>query len=99
MNYFQKVIIKSNKNLSKILWTQNGEEIWIDTDNSNKEIFLYRKFNSYTNDNIDLYFATDIDTFNKSFQISHIYKPVIKIDLIIEPNQNKFTLYIDDKII
>ncbi len=50
MNYFQKVIIKSNNKLFRAIWTQNGENITIYS--SNDEIILYRKFNSYTNNNI-----------------------------------------------
>ena len=82
MNYFQKVIIKSNNKLSRISWTQNGEDITIYS--SNDEIVLYRKFNSYTPDNIDLYFETDIDSYNISFQISKIYNFEIKLMLLFD---------------
>lgn len=94
MNYFQKVIINSNEKLSRLSWTQNGEEIWIDTNtnNCNGDICLYRKFNSFKDDNIDLYFGTDTNTYNISFQISKIYKCEIKINLIIV--QNKVNLYL-----
>jgi hypothetical protein len=77
MNYFQKVIIKSNNKLFRATWRQNGEDITIYS--SGDEIILYRKFNSYTNDNIELYFETDIDTYNISFQISNTYKFEIKL--------------------
>jgi hypothetical protein len=99
MNYFQKVIIKSNVKLSRLSWTQNEEDIWIDTlsNECNGDICLYRKFNSYKDDNIDLYFGTDTDTYNISFQISNIYKCEIKINLTVDPVQNKVNLYIDDK--
>ena len=95
MNYFQKVIIKSNNKLLRTTWTQNGEDITIYS--SNDEIILYRKFNSYTHDNIDLYFETDIDSYNISFQISKIYKFEIKLMLLF--NEKNFNLYIDDEFI
>ena len=95
MNYFQKVIIKSNNKLSRISWTQNGEDITIYS--SNDEIVLYRKFNSYTPDNIDLYFETDIDSYNISFQISKIYNFEIKLMLLFD--EKNFNLYIDDEFI
>ena len=95
MNYFQKVIIKSNNKLFRTTWTQNGEDITIYS--SNDEIILYRKFNSYINDNIELYFETDIDTYNISFQISNIYKFEIKLMLLF--NEKDFNLYIDDEFI
>ena len=95
MNYFQKVIIKSNNKLLRTTWTQNGEDITIYP--SNDEIILYRKFNSYTHDNIDLYFETDIDSYNISFQISKIYKFEIKLMLLF--NEKNFNLYIDDEFI
>jgi len=95
MNYFQKVIIKSNNKLLRTTWTQNGEDITIYS--SNDEIILYRKFNSYTHDNIDLYFETDIDSYNISFQISKIYKFEIKLMLLFD--EKNFNLYIDDEFI
>ena len=95
MNYFQKVIIKSNNKLLRTTWTQNGEDITIYS--SNNEIILYRKFNSYTSDYIDLYFETDIDSYNISFQISNIYK--FKIKLMFLFNKNDINLYIDDEFI
>ena len=95
MNYFQKVIIKSNNKLLRTTWTQNGEDITMYS--SNDEIILYRKFNSYTCDNIDLYFETDIDSYNISFQISNIYKFKIKLMLLF--NEKDFNLYIDDEFI
>ena len=95
MNYFQKVIIQSNNKLYRITWRQNGEDITIYS--SNDEIILYRKFNSYTNDNIDLYFETNIDSYNISFQISNIYKFETKLMLLF--NEKDFNLYIDDEFI
>ena len=95
MNYFQKVIIKSNNKLLRTTWTQNGEDITIYS--SNDEIILYRKFNSYTHDNIDLYFETDIDSYNISFQISNTYKFEIKLMLLFD--EKNFNLYIDDEFI
>ena len=95
MNYFQKVIIKSNNKLFRTTWRQNGEDITIYS--SNDEIILYRKFNSYTNDNIELYFETDIDSYTISFQISNIYKFEIKLMLLF--NKKDFNLYIDDEFI
>jgi len=95
MNYFQKVMIKSNNKLFRATWTQNGEDITIYS--SDDEIILYRKFNSYTHDNIDLYFETDIDTYNISFQISNIYKFEIKLMLLFD--ETNFNLYIDDEFI
>ena len=95
MNYFQKVIIKSNNKLLRTTWTQNSEDITIYS--SNDEIVLYRKFNSYTPDNIDLYFETDIDSYNISFQISNIYKFEIKLMLLFK--EKDFNLYIDDEFI
>ena len=87
--------IKSNNKLSRISWTQNGEDITIYS--SNDEIVLYRKFNSYTPDNIDLYFETDIDSYNISFQISNTYKFEIKLMLLFD--EKNFNLYIDDEFI
>jgi hypothetical protein len=95
MNYFQKVIIQSNNKLFRTTWTQNGEDITIYS--SNDEIILYRKFNSYINDNIDLYFETDIDTYNISFKISNTYKFETKLMLLF--NEQDFNLYIDDEFI
>ena len=95
MNYFQKVIIKSNNKLLRTTWTQNGEDITIYS--SNDEIILYRKFNSYTSDDIDLYFETNIDSYNISFQISNIYKFEIKLMLLFD--EKNFNLYIDDEFI
>jgi hypothetical protein len=95
MNFFQKVMIKSNEKLSRLSWRQNGEEIWIDTNNSNETICIYRKFNSHTDENIDLYFGTDTESYNISFQISKIYKCEIKCELIIT-DVTKVSLYIDD---
>ena len=90
MNYFQKVIIQSNNKLYRITWRQNGEDITIYS--LDDEIILYRKFNSYTNDNIELYFETNIDSYNISFQISNIYKFEIKLMLLF--NEKDFNLYI-----
>lgn len=100
MNYFQKVIIKSNNKLFRATLTQNGEDITIYS--SDDEIILYRKFNSYINDNIELYFETDIDSYNIhsyniSFQISNTYK--FEINLMLLFNKRDFNLYIDDKFI
>lgn len=95
MNYFQKVIIKSNHKLFRATWTQNGEDITIYS--SNDEMILYRKFNTYAFDDIHLYFETDTDCYNISFQISYIYK--FEINLMLLFNENDFKLYIDDKII
>jgi hypothetical protein len=95
MNYFQKVIIKSNYKLFRATWTQNCEDITIYS--SNDEIILYRKFNSYIHDNVELYFETDIDTYNISFQISNTYKFEIKLMLLF--NEKDFNLYIDDVFI
>ena len=66
---------------------------------ANDEIILYRKFNSYTNDNIDLYFETDIDSYNISFQISKIYKFEIKLMLLFnEKNGHQGKLSIQGRV-
>ena len=92
MNYFQKVIICSDKNLSRCVWTQNGEDINIEL--FNNKFVLYRKFNSYANDDINLYFETYDDSYNMSFQIKNTYKYKIQIDLIYS-EKNKFDLFLD----
>ncbi len=98
MNYFQKVIIKSNETsnekLMRATWTQNGEDIRISS--LNNEIILYRKFDPSKKDNVDLYFETDNDSYAVSFEISDVYKFEIIIDIIISHNKNIF-LYIDDQ--
>jgi flagellar hook protein FlgE len=66
----------------------NDEDITIYS--SNDEIILYRKFNSYTNDNIELYFETDIDSYNISSQISNIYKFEIKFSTFVSGKIKSF---------
>lgn len=95
MNYFQKVIIKSNNKLFRIKWIQNGEDITIYS--SDDEIIFYRKFNSHSNDDIELYFETYIDSYNISFQITNIYKFEIKLMLLFD--EKNLDLYIDDEFI
>jgi hypothetical protein len=98
MNYFQKVIIKSNIKLFRVTWTQNNEDIRIYP--VNNEFILYRKFNSYKNDDIELYFETEKDTYTKSFQFSNDYTFETKIMISFNENEfHSFELYIDDEFI
>jgi hypothetical protein len=92
MNYFQKVTIRSNEKLTRVIWDQNGEEVYLHV--SCGEAILYRKFNSYSDENIKMYFEGIGDSFMAEFTIKNNYKPKIEI-LINFLNTNAYELFID----
>ena len=87
MNYFQKVTIRSNEKITRVVWlqprhrgcrwVQNGEEVYLHI--SCGEAILYRKFNSYSDDDIKMYFESIDNSFTTQFTIKNNYKPKIEI--------------------
>jgi hypothetical protein len=79
--YFQKVTVTVNadRNFDKITWSENGDPIELTAHERNKFI-LYRKFNTYSYDEIGI----KSDYFDLSFQVEQKYTFETNINIVFE---------------
>jgi hypothetical protein len=97
MVYFQKIIIKSNRVLDRIYWSQHDDKLYLD-----KETNFYRKFNHYTHDQVSLYFNDTYDTYTCNFQIGPKYNATLELLIQFydnDDNEDNYNLFINGQCI
>ena len=94
MVYFQKIIIKSNRVLDRIYWTQHDDKLYLD-----KETNFYRKFNHYTHEQVSLYFNDTYDTYTCNFQIGPEYNATLELLIQFYDNEDNYNLFINRQCI
>ena len=69
-----KQFYKWNRKISRVVWQQNGDELWLKT-----ETEFYRKFNPYQHEEIKLYFDSSPDSYSCKFNIEPEYKAELEV--------------------
>ena len=95
MSYIQKVIITSNRKISRIIWKQHGDELYL-----RNETEFYRKFNNYQHEDVELFFDSSPDSYSCNFQVGPEYSAVLGISIKFDDPDNchygdKYSVYVN----
>lgn len=100
--YFQKVNITCNRKTLSYVWTQNQQDyLYVKGTDADEIASLYRKYNIYDVDEIEIYLDTGTETHTLNFKLdggsSYYYKSEINIELKFEliDNNEKLNVYVD----